>query len=387
MHQYSYMDIPAPLIKKRLTFNFSKVTLDLDVSQALFSSFTVDKGTKALLNSLRKNDAIEYTRCLDLGCGYGPIGLFLKKQDPLRKVELVDRDHLAVLFAAHNATLNNLDVLTTPSLGYDATQGNYSLIITNFPAKASLPGLQAFVYGASQRLTEHGTIAVVIVRELIALMEKVLDHEHIRVTYEEHKKGHSIYHIQFTQPITPPKNPYTRGTLAVPLTTKTLLETAYGLHEFDTLSFGSQALIKLLKNVPPAQHVFALEPGQGTGSLIAINAMQPQQLTHCSRDLLSLLVAGNNVKRSTPLTPTSLGTPFLQQQPTTDLVLWRIDHKKDLEVHKENAKFLRQLPVVMYGKRSFVTKVAGTQWRLQREDTYKGHCAQYLLPKHLTNHE
>ena len=45
-------------IKKRLEFHFGGIGLKLDVSQSLFSSFDVDRGTRALLNSLRKNRII-----------------------------------------------------------------------------------------------------------------------------------------------------------------------------------------------------------------------------------------------------------------------------------------------------------------------------------------
>ena len=98
--------IDNSLIKKRINFNWSGISTSFDSSQALFSSVDIDVGTQALLNSLRKNKAIDYSKVLDLGCGYGVIGIFLKKQDLSREVVLSDRDMLAVEFSQHNALLN-----------------------------------------------------------------------------------------------------------------------------------------------------------------------------------------------------------------------------------------------------------------------------------------
>ncbi|MDZ4277535.1 MAG: methyltransferase, partial [Dehalococcoidia bacterium] len=70
--------------------------LRLRVSQALFSSYEVDTGTRFLLRSLA---GIEAGSVLDLGCGYGPIGLALKQSAPARTVHMVDRDALAVHYA------------------------------------------------------------------------------------------------------------------------------------------------------------------------------------------------------------------------------------------------------------------------------------------------
>jgi len=52
--------LDSSLIKKRMVLDSSKVSPQLDLSESLFSSFAVDLGAESLLNSLRKNDAIDY---------------------------------------------------------------------------------------------------------------------------------------------------------------------------------------------------------------------------------------------------------------------------------------------------------------------------------------
>ena len=126
--------IDNSLIKKRIIFNWSGISTSFDSSQALFSSVDIDVGTQALLNSLRKNKGIDYSKILDRGCGYGIIGIFLKKQDLSREVVLSDRDMLAVLFSQHNVLLNEVDVKVDHGLDYEGlgSDEKFSLIATKF---------------------------------------------------------------------------------------------------------------------------------------------------------------------------------------------------------------------------------------------------------------
>jgi len=54
--------LPVSLIKKRITLNFSKVPLKLDVSESLFSSFDVDVGTKAASSTVSGRIALSTVR-------------------------------------------------------------------------------------------------------------------------------------------------------------------------------------------------------------------------------------------------------------------------------------------------------------------------------------
>ena len=72
----------------------------------LFSPRNVDEGSRLLIKHMqieKDND------CLDLGCGYGPIGLMMAKMAPEGEVYLVDKDYVAIEFAAKNVKLNNLN--------------------------------------------------------------------------------------------------------------------------------------------------------------------------------------------------------------------------------------------------------------------------------------
>ena len=59
-------------------------------SQDLFSSHDIDTGTRFLLRSIVMAGLGKSERILDLGCGYGPLGICLKKLNSGSEVHLVD---------------------------------------------------------------------------------------------------------------------------------------------------------------------------------------------------------------------------------------------------------------------------------------------------------
>ena len=73
----------------------------------LFSPRAIDEGTLLLLKHL---EISKTDKCLDLGCGYGPIGLSVAKSCPQGEVHLIDKDFVAMEMAAKNAEKNNIKI-------------------------------------------------------------------------------------------------------------------------------------------------------------------------------------------------------------------------------------------------------------------------------------
>src|SRR6266508_1524180 len=108
--------------KKVVGFNFAKRSLKFRVSQDLFSSHDVDVGTRFLLRTIVTAPHVgRPAAILDLGCGYGPVGLTLKSVHRDAVLHMTDRDALAVEYARQNATINGFadGVEAYGSLGYD----------------------------------------------------------------------------------------------------------------------------------------------------------------------------------------------------------------------------------------------------------------------------
>ena len=68
-------------------------SMEFHSTWGIFSPREIDKGTQLLL------DHIEIDRsdtCIDLGCGYGPLGLAMAAEADLGRVHLIDKDFVAI---------------------------------------------------------------------------------------------------------------------------------------------------------------------------------------------------------------------------------------------------------------------------------------------------
>ncbi|HMC34905.1 MAG TPA: methyltransferase, partial [Myxococcales bacterium] len=108
--------------------------LSLDVPWDVFSSQAIDEGTLLLLQNL---PAGEPRSVLDLGCGYGALGLPIAARWPSARCVLIDRDLLAVAAAAHNARALGLrNAEARPGLGYREVAGErFDWVVCNVPAR------------------------------------------------------------------------------------------------------------------------------------------------------------------------------------------------------------------------------------------------------------
>lgn len=131
----------------------------------LFSPKAIDEGTQLLLQHMQIRDD---EQALDLGCGYGPIGLSIAKNAPQGFCTMVDKDFVAIEYAKKNAELNDIrNVKIHLSDGFKQVNGRqFSLVVTNLPAKTSKEHYYLFFYDAMQRLQPGGRIYVVVISGL-----------------------------------------------------------------------------------------------------------------------------------------------------------------------------------------------------------------------------
>lgn len=140
--------------------------LTLHSTWGLFSPREIDDGTRLLLDFLdapKPNQTI-----VDLGCGYGPIGLTLAKAEPTAQVILLDKDFVACDFATQNAARNHLtNVQVKLSNGLSAVQSTaLNRIVSNVPAKVGKELWSIMLFDAWQNLTPGGDIWFVSINGL-----------------------------------------------------------------------------------------------------------------------------------------------------------------------------------------------------------------------------
>ncbi len=145
------------LLGHRLTFH---------TTWGLFSPKGIDAGTRLLLDHLEVRPD---ERALDLGCGYGPLGLAIAKAAPQGFCTLVDKDFVAVEYARKNAALNgigNVEVLLSNGLDQVPADRRFTLAVTNLPAKTGKEHYYLFFHDIRERLEPGGRFYVVVITGL-----------------------------------------------------------------------------------------------------------------------------------------------------------------------------------------------------------------------------
>jgi 16S rRNA (guanine1207-N2)-methyltransferase len=287
---------------KTVTFRAWKHSLRFRTSQELFSSHDIDTGTKFLLRTIVEADYGNIQRILDVGCGYGPLGLTLKSLHPDSLVHLLDRDALAVEYSRQNAEINGSDGVTIyGSLGYDGVPWtDFDLIVSNIPGKAGESVIAYLLREARYYLAPGGVVAVVVVSPLESTVAKILaDTPGAAIILQRARSGHAVFHYRFNGENAPPKpdrSAFERGVYhrqKVAIRRENLsypMQTTYGLPEFDSLSYGSEILVKALfslhgRNV---RRAVVFNPGQGHVPVALWKLLQPQSIALADRDLLAL---------------------------------------------------------------------------------------------------
>ncbi len=118
----------------------------------------IDKATKILIEHLIVNGK----SVLDIGCGYGVIGITLKKEYPDLEVYMSDINKRAVEFAKINAKDNNVDVDIKQGDGYNPW-GNmkFDMIVMNPPIAAGKNVWMRLIREAKDHLSRGGSLQVV----------------------------------------------------------------------------------------------------------------------------------------------------------------------------------------------------------------------------------
>ncbi len=139
--------------------------LKFQTTWGLFSPKSVDEGSRLLLDLMEINEDDD---TIDLGCGYGVLGLTMAKLAPKGQHLLVDKDFVAVEYSQTNARLNKLDNTETfLSNGFNQVGDRcFDLIVSNLPAKTGKELYYLYFYDALARLNPGGRIYVVTISGL-----------------------------------------------------------------------------------------------------------------------------------------------------------------------------------------------------------------------------
>jgi 16S rRNA (guanine1207-N2)-methyltransferase len=162
-------------------------SLTLHSTWGLFSPREIDEGTRLLLAHLQTEPT---ANCLDLGCGYGAIGLALATLAPEGQTLMVDKDFVAVDYAARNIKVNRLaNARAQLSNGFDQIEPGrrFDVIASNVPAKVGKELLALLLHDAHARLRPGGRLYLVTINGLRQYMKRNLTE--VFGNYDKLKQG------------------------------------------------------------------------------------------------------------------------------------------------------------------------------------------------------
>ena len=145
--------------------------LVLHTTWGLFSPRGIDEGSRQLIEQLELTPTDD---CLDLGCGYGAIGITMAKLAPRGRTWLVDKDFVAVEFAKKNARLNraeNTEVRLSNGFSHVGRK-EFDVIAANLPAKTGKELLYLLLSDARAHLAPGGRLYLVTLSGLRRFIER-----------------------------------------------------------------------------------------------------------------------------------------------------------------------------------------------------------------------
>jgi len=123
----------------------------------VFSKKGLDFGTRSLLETLPEIKG----NVLDLGCGYGPIGIYISKKYNLIP-DMVDVNRRSIDLCLKNSKLNSTNINVFESDGFTNINKKYDFIITNPPIRVGKEKLYSLLIDSINHLKNNGQLWLVI---------------------------------------------------------------------------------------------------------------------------------------------------------------------------------------------------------------------------------
>ena len=124
----------------------------------VFSKKMVDFGSQLLLKCLEVNQG---ETVLDVGCGYGPLGLSLAKAYGVQAT-MVDINNRALDLARQNAERNKVEATIFQSNIYEQVEGTFDHVISNPPIRAGKQVVHEIIENSKDFLETGGDLTIVI---------------------------------------------------------------------------------------------------------------------------------------------------------------------------------------------------------------------------------
>lgn len=156
-----------------INFSIFDREFTLEAALSLFSTEDLDVGTRFLLESVNLDT---FERLLDVGCGWGAIGIIGISVNENGTAVLMDIDTRAVATAKRNVELAQLqdrvEVFATDNL--ESIDGQFDLILSNPPFHADYTTLVNLFKGIRKKLEKGGKLFIVVEQSFLIKFEDIL---------------------------------------------------------------------------------------------------------------------------------------------------------------------------------------------------------------------
>lgn len=172
MTQYFVNDESLAHEYKKIYYGFKGNELTFITDSGVFSKDHVDEGTDILINNLPSVSG----KVLDLGCGYGCVGITLKKAYPNITLTMADVNERALKLVTGNCELNSIiDFDLIESDCFDDIKDEFNYIIVNPPIRAGKEVIFKMYEEAYEHLSNAGMLIFVMNKKhgLNSSLEKI----------------------------------------------------------------------------------------------------------------------------------------------------------------------------------------------------------------------
>lgn len=176
---------------RKISYEVNGVPFSFTSDNGVFSKDKVDFGSQNLVSVLLKNYNKKHVTILDVGCGYGFIGITLAKLLD-SNVDMVDVNNRAIHLANMNIKNNKVDAKAFYSDAFDGVNKKYDLIVTNPPIRAGKVVVENILLNSLSHLNDDGELWFVIRKDQGAKSAIKLMQNQCKVNLIEKCKGFYI---------------------------------------------------------------------------------------------------------------------------------------------------------------------------------------------------
>jgi 16S rRNA (guanine1207-N2)-methyltransferase len=158
-HYYSQDNDIIKSNEKSVYIKIKDKKLTLVTDHGVFSKSGLDFGSRLLIESVID---IKAEHVLDIGCGYGPVGIAYKVFNPEANLVMTDVNDRALKLAKKNVELNRINAEVHFSDSFSEIDSEFNLILTNPPIRAGKKVIYQIFADAHRHLKDRGQLIFVI---------------------------------------------------------------------------------------------------------------------------------------------------------------------------------------------------------------------------------